>query len=86
PELMKDGFPVFSTKAVNALNSLMSEDTVLMLTTSHKSNYSILEWKEMLLARGIKANNIQSLDKNTRNLSRKDELLNWFNINEVKED
>ncbi len=38
PELLNDGFPVFSNKASRVLQSLISEDTTVMLTTSHKSN------------------------------------------------
>lgn len=36
PELMTDGFPNFSAKAVAALHTLLAPDAVIILTTSHK--------------------------------------------------
>ena len=86
PELLNDGFPAFSSKATRVLQSLISEDTIVMLTTSHKSNHSIDEWKNIFLKRGINIEKIQSLDNNIDNISRKDEILNWFNVNNVNED
>lgn len=55
-------------------------------TTSHKSTYTIDEWKTILEKRNIKITNLKSLDSNTNNLSRKDEILNWFNVNDINED
>jgi hypothetical protein len=86
PELMKDGFPVFSSKAVQALRSLMAEDSTIMLTTSHKANYTKEEWNSIFSNRGIDVHRIGSLDENIQNLSRRDEIVNWFNVNHVKED
>lgn len=86
PELLPDGFPVFSHKAVIALNNLITEDTTVFLTTSHKSSYSIVEWKEIFESRGIKINRIERLPTNVNNLNRKDELLAWFNVNAIVDD
>lgn len=87
PELLNDGFPAFSSKAINVLQSLISVETTLILTTSHKSNYSINEWLEIFKKRGIEIENIKSLENNnTTNRNRKDEILNWFSTNEINED
>jgi hypothetical protein len=81
PELLNDGFPSFSLMATHVLQNIISDSTTVFLTTSHKSSYSINEWKDIFLRRGIIINNLKSLDANINNLSRKDEVLNWFNVN-----
>ncbi len=85
PEILMDGFPAFSSKAINVLNSLLSESTTVLLTTSHKANYTIDEWKDIFKKRCINAERIKSLDTNIDNLSRKDEILKWFNGNSISE-
>lgn len=52
-ELLDDGFPAFSKKAMRVLRDLVSDDTTIMLTTSHKSNYSLDEWKHIFEKRSI---------------------------------
>ena len=86
PELLDDGFPVFSSRATRVLQNIISDDTTVMLTTSHKSTYTIDEWKSIFEKRSIKITNLKSIGSNTNNLSRKDEILNWFNVNNVDED
>ena len=86
PELLNDGFPAFSNKATAALKRLVAEDTTVMLTTSHKSNYTLDEWKEIFRKRGINIGKMKSLDSNLNNLSRKDEILQWFEANNLSED
>jgi tRNA/tmRNA/rRNA uracil-C5-methylase (TrmA/RlmC/RlmD family) len=86
PELLADGFPAFSSKACAVLQELITDDTTLVLTTSHKSNYTIPEWKDILRRRGLNIQKIKSLDQNINNLSRRDEIVNWFNANIVRED
>lgn len=86
PELLEDGFPAFSNKAINAFQKLLSADTTVILTTSHKSNFSIDEWKMIFRNRGINIENLKSLPDNTTNLSRKDEIINWFEKNQYKDD
>ena len=85
PEILKDGFPDFSMNSVSALNTILSKSVKLILTTSHKSSYSINEWKFIFKNRGIQLNQIVSLEENSTGLSRKDELLRWFNKNIVSE-
>jgi sporulation protein YlmC with PRC-barrel domain len=85
PELLQDGFPDFSNKATGVLQQLISDDTTIILTTSHKSNFSIEQWKSIFKKRGVNIENLQCLPNNTHNLSRKTEILNWFNINAIKD-
>lgn len=83
PEFLNDGFPAFSKKATFTLQNLISDGDIIMLTTSHKSKFSIEEWMRIFKNRGIKICKIKSLPENIQNLSRKDELVNWFNLNEI---
>ncbi len=80
PEFLNDGFPAFSNKACKAINFFISETRAdIMLTTSHKSKYSIEAWKNIFNLRGIFVDNIYCLPENTNNLSRKEEIINWVN-------
>lgn len=83
PEFLNDGFPAFSLRATRALQSVISEDVTIMLTTSHKSKYSLDEWTNIFRNRGIVVKEIGSLPENVNHLSRKDEILNWFTFNTV---
>ena len=87
PELLRDGFPAFSSKATIALCQIMSASAYcsIVLTTSHKSNYSLEEWKGIFERRGICLNNLDRLPDNHFRLSRKDELVNWFSANDADE-
>lgn len=85
PELMNDGFPAFSNKSVAVLQKLITDDVTIMLTTSHKANYSIEEWKNIFKNRNIVANKIKSLPENVKKLSRKDEIINWFSLHNTNE-
>lgn len=86
PEFLNDGFPAFSGKATRALQRLTAENATVILTTSHKSNISIKEWKNIFKNRGINIKNIKALPGNPGFLSRKDEIVNWFALNNVNED
>ena len=86
PELLNDGFPRFSDRAVSALQSCISEDTTVMLTTSHKSTYSIEAWKDIFQSRGLQINKLQSLGENATKLSRKEEIVNWMDSNQINEE
>jgi hypothetical protein len=79
PEFLDDGFPAFSNRASSALQKIISETSAdILLTTSHKSNYSIEEWITIFNLRGIKIKNIYSLPENKAHLSRKEEIMNWI--------
>ena len=86
PELLNDGFPAFSSKATLTLQKLISEGDTVMLTTSHKSKFSIEEWKSIFKNRGICIEKLEALPENVKHLSRKNEIVNWFNVNNVGED
>lgn len=85
PEFLNDGFPAFSSKATLVLQNFISDEVTLMLTTSHKSKFNIEEWKNIFKNRDIKIEKIKCLPENFDNLSRKDEIVNWFNFNNVGE-
>lgn len=79
PEFMKDGFASFGVKAVQSLqNILTATDAKIVLTTSHKSNYSLSEWIEIFNLRGINIHSIDRLPENVGCISRKEEVLNWI--------
>ena len=86
PEFLNDGFPAFSSKATYTLQNLLSEEDTVMLTTSHKSKFSLEEWRSIFKNRGISIKKIKSLPENFNNLSRKEEIVNWFSINNIDED
>lgn len=77
-EILPDGFSAFSSKAVNGLQKIIAETGAsIVLTTSHKSSFSIPQWQNIFKTRGINAS-ISRLDENKNSLSRKDEILNWL--------
>ena len=79
PEILEDGFPAFSLKATKSLNKILSDSRAdIVLTTSHKSNYSLNEWKKIFKRRNIQINKIKRLPKNRSYLNRKDELVKWL--------
>lgn len=86
PELLNDGFPKFSSNAISVLQYIISDDTTIMLTTSHKFRFSISEWINIFKKRTIEIKNIKTLKKSEIGISRKDEILNWFNSNQINED
>ncbi|WP_295120835.1 HAD domain-containing protein [uncultured Chitinophaga sp.] len=84
PDFLKDGFAAFSSQAAQTLDRLIKEyNATIILTTSHKSNYNLAEWKAIFNARGVDTRLIASLPANTQFLSRKDEILNWFSRNQA---
>src|SRR5579871_5178449 len=86
PENLEDGFPLFSQKATDALKSLISPDTKVILTSSHKSRFTIEQWKSIFERRGIHLNYLSRLEQNHNSLRRKEEMENWFNDQNVDED
>ena len=88
PDILEDGFVDFSSKAVRVLQDVLAQnaDTTNVLTTSHKSRFSLSQWKLIFERRGLRVNKIQSLNDNTDFQSRKIEILNWFASNDIDED
>jgi hypothetical protein len=80
-ELHPDGFYQFMPQAINSLRDIISETGAsIVLTTSHKSTYSLEKWEEIFSNRGITVK-VDKLDDNTDLLSRKDEISNWLSKN-----
>ena len=74
---LDDGFYDFMPRAVEGLRKIISETGAsIVLTSSHKSRYSLPEWKNIFTKRGIETD-ILKLDDNPTFLSRKDEILRW---------
>lgn len=86
PEILEDGFPRFSRTATNSLVRIISKSSAeIVLITSHKNLYSLKEWKIIFKKRNIEVKKISKLPKNTDNLNRKDELMKWFDSNQISE-
>jgi hypothetical protein len=66
PEFLNDGFPAFSSKSTSTLQKSINEEDTIILTTSHKANFSIEEWKSIFKNRGINIEKIKSLPENFR--------------------
>lgn len=80
PEFHDDGFPVFSSKSTSALQKIIDETgAALLLTTSHKLKYTIAQWRGIFKSRGIDVKQIHRLNSSSLHLSRKEEILNWYN-------
>ena len=88
PDILEDGFVDFSSKAVRVLQDILAQntDTTIILTTSHKSRFSLSQWKIIFERRGLNVNKLESLNDNTDFQSRKVEILNWFDSNDIHED
>ncbi len=81
-EILSDGFSVFNPIAVSNLNRIITEtNATIILTSSHKLNYSIEEWINIFNKRGVKISSIQRLETNSLNIRRIIEIINWFSSN-----
>ncbi len=81
-EILADGFMKFNGKAAANLQKLILETgATIVLTTTHRINYSTDTWKDIFKLRGISANTISKI--NDRNsipvmLDRATEIKEWF--------
>jgi len=82
PELLPDGFPAFSTKAVAALSELIGPDHTIVLTTSHKGRFTIEKWLHIFKQRGLSVYHLECLPEHSTGQKRKDEILEWFQQNQ----
>ncbi len=79
PEIMEDGFPMFNSQSIRALNKIIIETNAsLLLTTSHKNKYTATQWLNIFKARSINTDKIDQLSSNSLEVSRKDEILGWY--------
>jgi hypothetical protein len=82
-ELLKDGFLEFNKRATdNLIKLLSSAATEIILTTSHRKNYSLPQWKDILEARGIPVNDLKKIDESEalHTKSRADEIIDWIKM------
>ena len=88
PDILEDGFVDFSSKAVSVLQDVLAQNpnSTIILTTSHKSRFSLSQWKIIFERRGLNVNKLESLNDYTDFQSRKVEILNWFDSNDIHED
>lgn len=85
PEILDDGFPAFSEKAGNVLKQLIKDGAKIILTSSHKTRFSLSEWKAIFNQRGIQVSEFDVLPENYNHQDRHDEIVNWFLANTVHE-
>ncbi len=83
PELLEDGFPMFTKKATQALQSLLSPETRVILSTSHRDRFTIAQWQEIFEKRGLRIEKLETLAPVSMPSKRKDEILEWFNLHPV---
>src|SRR5687767_10967161 len=63
-EQLPDGFLKFNEKATKNLARIISETKAsIVLTSTHRINYSIEEWKELLGSRGIYPSSLTKLNE-----------------------
>ena len=87
PEFLEDGFPMFNFRSVKALQRVISETNAsLLLTTSHKSKYTIPQWNDIFELRGINTKNIQRLTSDSLVSNRKEEILEWHQNQHVADE
>ncbi len=80
--ILSDGFPEFHLRSIQGLKLLISKtDGDIVLTTSHKYKYTLEQWIDIFKFRGINISSIERLPYNSDNLSRKEEILNWLDLN-----
>jgi hypothetical protein len=67
PEQLTDGFLKFNERAANNLAKIIdTTNATIVLTTTHRVNYSVEKWKELLATRGIFPSSIAKLNDLTR--------------------
>lgn len=80
-DLDDDGFYKFNQTAVDVLNSVIdpNSDDELILSTSHRFRFNIIEWLSIFQSRGINAKNISILDIPIQHKhTRKSEIIDWI--------
>lgn len=86
PSQMEDGFYVFDSKAVKALNRVISScNADIMLTTSHRDKFNLSGWREVFRKRGISVNKLYKFSTNRLNVNRMEEISNWYSSDGVEE-
>ncbi|MFM9838355.1 MAG: HAD domain-containing protein [Cyclobacteriaceae bacterium] len=86
PQNLEDGIPMFTQRATDALKSLISNDTTIILITSHRTRFTSNQWKGIFERRGLKIDKLSSLEPNLDFKKRKDEILGWFTTHDIVDD
>src|SRR5437773_605971 len=62
-EHLSDGFLKFNERAASNLSKIIdTTNAAIVLTTTHRINYSVDQWKELLQTRGIYPSSITKLN------------------------
>lgn len=80
-ELNDDGFYKFNQTAVDVLNSVIDPngEDELILSTSHRFRFDIIQWLGIFQSRGINAKKISILDIPVKHkYTRKSEIIDWI--------
>ena len=87
--VLADGFFCFNEQATANLSQLLSETKArLVLTTSHRINYSLAQWAQFLAARGLHPAGIAKVNaaSTLAEMSRRDtEIITWVQHQEKLE-
>ncbi len=87
PQILEDGFSMFKSQSVSALNQILLEsNSDILLTTSHKDRYSPNDWVKIFRFRGVNVNSISKLPPNDNHLNRREEIIKWFTSSEEVSD
>jgi hypothetical protein len=86
PENLEDGIPTFTQKSTEALRSLITNDTTVILTSSHRVRFTNEQWKRIFERRGLSIERLLLMDANPDFKKRKDEILGWLNLHTLAED
>ncbi len=80
-EILDDGFMKFNEKAAHNLQHIVTQTNAdIILTSTHRVNFSIEEWKKIFTARVITAKSISKLNDRTKLAdmgSRAEEIAAW---------
>lgn len=81
PEIHEDGFIKFNDRAARCLAGIVNETGAsLVLTTTHRVNYSLEQWKIFFATRGIYPSSISKINKAKsfeEIRDRRSEIINW---------
>jgi hypothetical protein len=79
-QLGDDGFGNFSKFSVEGLNEIIksSENPEIILSTSHKHSFSLMEWEKIFSTRSIIKTKISRLETNSLEVSRFKEIERWY--------
>jgi len=87
PEVLEDGFAMFISESVKALNQIIDGSNAdILLTTSHKGRFSRDSWIRIFQDRGVNVNGLDIFPISHNNLSRLEEITNWYSCGEAVED